>query len=109
VAWGVGSYFSIHLDDAQLELGRILRDHLRDPGGALAAFARVGEDYPASTLLDDAQLERAVTLAALGRRAEACDALDHLAAKWPDSKYLLERAPRLRGQLGCSQPAGSGL
>src|SRR5688572_21545739 len=37
VAFGAGSYFSIWLDDAQLELGRVLRDDLADLEGAKAA------------------------------------------------------------------------
>src|SRR5262245_58359382 len=61
VALGAGSYFSIWLDDAQLELGRVLRDDVHDLAGAAAAFRRLPKDYPASILKDDALYELAVT------------------------------------------------
>jgi len=54
VAIGVGSYFSVWLDDAQLELGIVLRDSLHDLPGAAAAFRQLPKDYPASILRDDA-------------------------------------------------------
>ncbi len=88
VAFGAGSYFSIWLDDAQLELGRVLRDELRDRDGAIRAFERLAVDYPASILKDDALYEIAVTHAAAGRTADACAATSRLAALDPESKYL---------------------
>jgi len=96
VAFGAGSYFSVWLDDAQLELGRILRDGLADLPGAIAAFERLPRDYPASILRDDALFELAVTHARAGDPARACAALARLAAQSPDSKYLMRRA-----ELGC--------
>ncbi|MCX5748283.1 MAG: tetratricopeptide repeat protein [Proteobacteria bacterium] len=93
VAIGAGSYFSVWLDDAQLELGRVLRDDLADLPGAAAAFARLGEDYPASILRDDAQWELAVTLARAADRAGECRALAGFAA-FPDSKYGPRAAAR---------------
>jgi tetratricopeptide (TPR) repeat protein len=82
-----GSYFSIWLDDAQLELGKILRDDLHDPAGAAAAFRRLPKDYPASILRDDALYELAVTLAQTGDHAGACHAVADLIELEPDSKY----------------------
>jgi len=105
VAFGAGSYFSVWLDDAQLELGRVLRDDLHDPDGAVRAFARLPEDYPASILQDDAIWETAVTRAGQGKKDDACAALARLAAKWPDSKYQLEKAPALAAELQCKVPA----
>jgi len=97
VAFGAGSYFSIWLDDAQLELGKILRDDLGDLAGAAAAFRRLPEDYPASILRDDALYELAVTLERMHDHAGACAALTRLAREFADSKYLA------RGkELGCS-------
>jgi tetratricopeptide (TPR) repeat protein len=97
VAFGAGSYFSIWLDDAQLELGKILRDDLHDLPGAAAAFRRLPDDYPASILRDDALYELAVTLEQMHDHAAACDALARLARQFADSKYLA------RGrELGCS-------
>jgi TolA-binding protein len=88
VAFRVGSYFSVWLDDAQLELGRVLRDDLHDLTGAVAAFRRLPRDYPASILRDDALLELAVTLDRAGDRVAACAAVAALAAEAPESKHL---------------------
>ena len=99
VAWGAGSYFSVWLDDAQLELGRILRDELRDPAGALAAFEQLPRDYPASVHIDDALWERAVTLERIGQGQKACAALAELHKKHPDSRWELEEAPKKRAAL----------
>jgi len=88
VALGAGSYFSIWLDDAQLELGRVLRDGLGDLAGAEAAFRRLPRDYPASILHDDALYELAVTQARAGAPARACETLAELAKRAPDSKYV---------------------
>jgi len=96
VAFGAGSYFSIWLDDAQLELGKILRDDLGDLPGAAAAFRQLPKDYPASILRDDALYELAVTLERMHDHAGACAALARLAREFADSKYLA------RGrELGC--------
>jgi len=88
VAIGAGSYFSIWLDDAQLELGKVLRDDLQDLAGAAAAFRRLPKDYPASILKDDALYELAVTLEKAGDHAGACAAVAKLAKEHADSKYL---------------------
>jgi len=96
VALGAGSYFSIWLDDAQLELGKVLRDDLADAAGAAAAFRQLPEHYPASILKDDALYELAVTLDNAGDHDGACRALGELAKLSPDSKYVVrgkERCP----------------
>jgi TolA-binding protein len=100
-SWIVGSYLSPHLPPAALEVGRILRDDLGQPREALAAFARVGADYPTSTLVDDALYETAVTHAALGDAAAACRDLAELARRFPESRYEIEDAPRLAARTGC--------
>ncbi len=96
VAFGAGSYFSVWLDDAQLELGRVLRDGLADLPGAIAAFERLPKDYPASILRDDALFELAITHARAGDPAKACATFARLAAQSPDSKYRARRT-----ELGC--------
>jgi len=96
VAFGTGSYFSVWLDDAQLELGKLLRDDLHDLPAAAAAFRQLPKDYPASILRDDALYELAVTLEQLHDHPGACAALARLARDFADSKYL----PRGR-ELGC--------
>ncbi|MCP4443811.1 MAG: tetratricopeptide repeat protein [Myxococcales bacterium] len=101
VAIGAGSYFSVWLDNAQFELGLVLRDDLKDFDGAISAFARLPSDYPASLLRDDALFERAATKARAGRQESACKDLSKLRRKYPDSKYEFELAPKLRTELGC--------
>ena len=88
VAIGTGSYFSVWLDDAQLELGKVLRDELHDPAGAAAAFRQLPKDYPASILRDDALYELAITLEQQRDHAGACAAVAQLAHQFADSKYL---------------------
>lgn len=100
VALGAGSYFSIWLDNAQLELGRVLRDDLGELDAAAAAFARLPELYPDSILIDDALWEAAVSWDRAGDRGRVCAALAALRGH-PDSKYELERAPALRRKHGC--------
>lgn len=101
VAVGAGSYFSVYLDDAQLELGRVLRDDLAKFRAAITEFRRLADDYPASILRDDALFEEAVTWQKAGNTPKACKALSRLLQKWPDSKYLLNKAPQLRQSAGC--------
>ena len=96
VSLGAGSYFSIWLDDAQLELGKILRDDLHDPAGAVAAFRQLPKDYPASILRDDALYELAVTLAQTNDHVGACAAVRDLKKLEPDSKYVPKTV-----ELGC--------
>jgi tetratricopeptide (TPR) repeat protein len=85
-----GSYFSVWLDDAQLELGKVLRDHMHDLPAAAQAFRQLPKDYPASTLRDDALYELEVTLLQAGDRAGACKVLADLEKLEPDSKYMTD-------------------
>jgi tetratricopeptide (TPR) repeat protein len=104
VALGAGSYFSIWLDDAQLELGKVLRDELGDRKGAAAAFRRLERDYPASTLIDDATWELARTLHAGGDKPGTCAALGELARRFEDSRHA-EAAKALGAEAGCAPRA----
>ena len=88
VAIGAGSYFSIWLDDAQLELGRVLRDDLSDYKAAIAAFEKLPKDYPASILKDDALYDLAITHERAGQHDKACETLKKLVKQAPDSKYV---------------------
>ncbi len=94
VSWMTGSYFSIWLDDAQLELGKVLRDHLHDVPAAVAAFRQLPKDYPASILRDDALYELEVTLLQAGDQRGACKALADLVKLEPDSKYIADAKAR---------------
>lgn len=87
VAVGAGSYFSIWLDDAQLELGRVLRDDLADPEAAAAAFATLPRHYPRSILVDDALDELITTELGRGHRDRACAAAARLVAHDPESRF----------------------
>jgi tetratricopeptide (TPR) repeat protein len=94
VALGAGSYFSIWLDDAQLELGRVLRDDLHDLGAAASAFNRLPKDYPASILIDDALDELATTELARGDAGAACQAAARLLKKDPESRFAARARER---------------
>lgn len=96
VAFGTGSYFSVWLDDAQLELGKVLRDQLADYPGAIAAFQQLPKHYPASILKDDALYELAVTQHKAGNGKGACEALAQLKKQAPDSKYIATGAELCR-------------
>jgi tetratricopeptide (TPR) repeat protein len=100
VAIGAGSYFSIWLDDAQLELGRVLRDQLGDLAGAASAFRTLPTHYPASILKDDALYELAVTLSRTGDVAGACRAIVSLRTQSPDSKYTADSSA-LAAEMKC--------
>jgi tetratricopeptide (TPR) repeat protein len=100
VALGPGSYFSIWLDDAQLELGLVLRDELQDNAGAAAAFRKLPKDYPASILKDDALYELAVTLAKMKDTQGACRAIADLRKQAPESKYI-DDVGALSAELSC--------
>lgn len=104
VAIGGGSYLSVWHDNAQLTLGLILRDDLHDPQAALAAFAQLPRDYPASILRDDALWETARTWDQLDDQGRTCAALARLQEEFPDSRYELTQAPELRRKHAC-QPA----
>jgi tetratricopeptide (TPR) repeat protein len=108
VAWGAGSYFSVWLDDAQLELGKVLRDDLGRRQAALDAFARLPRDYPASILRDDALWEAAQTFEQMGDARRACDALGQLGRRHRDSRWEVSAAPARRRALGCELPAARG-
>ncbi|MBP9087513.1 MAG: tetratricopeptide repeat protein [Kofleriaceae bacterium] len=95
VAFGTGSYFSVWLDNAQLELGRVLRDDLHQGVNAADAFAQLLDDYPASPLRDDALFEVAITLhnnADRNLRRRGCAAWARLQREFPDSKHLKRAA-----------------
>jgi len=100
VAIGPGSYFSIWLDDGQLELGKILRDDLGDLPGAAAAFRQLPKDYPASILVDDSLYELEVTLAKMHDVKGTCEALARLVKDWRDSKYIAD-AKKLGEETHC--------
>ncbi len=102
VSLGAGSYFSVWLDDGQLLLGRVLRDDLKRPDAAQAAFAKLPSDYPRSILVDDALDELAATALARGDAQAACQASARLLAHDPDSRFAA-RARERRAAHDCPE------
>ena len=81
-----GSYERPHFADAAFRIAELYRDTRRDPEAARRAFRGVFNDYPTSTLRDDALWQEAL----LGRRvseALACEPLRLLVERLPDSRY----------------------
>jgi TolA-binding protein len=96
----LGSYDSVFLDDAQLRIGVLLLERRNDPRGALAAFALLRDDFPTSTLRDDAELWIAEVHRRRGDRGAACQALARLLRRFPDGNQTL-RARELLRTLSC--------
>ena len=81
-----GSYERPHFADAAFRVAELYRDARRDPDAARRAFRGVFDDYPTSTLRDDALWQEAL----LGRgiaEALACEPLRLLVEQLPDSRY----------------------
>lgn len=72
-------------DDAQYQIGRIVRDQLGNNVKAVEEFRKVVEDFPGSDLADDAQLELGRSLLALGRVEQARKALLAVPQNFPNS------------------------
>jgi len=96
-----GSYNYLQLDDAQLLVGRIYLDDLHDPARAAEAFELLADDYPASTLRDDALYDLARAKQEQHDTAAACRALARLLKQFPDGNRV--RAARsLLQELACT-------
>jgi tetratricopeptide (TPR) repeat protein len=81
-----GSYERPHFADAAFRVAELYRDARRDPEAARRAFRGVFNDYPTSTLRDDALWQEAL----LARRVAeplACEPLRLLVEQLPDSRY----------------------
>ena len=68
----VGSYTLPAFPRAQLRIARIQRDQLRDYAAAEVAFDAVYDDFPDSTLRDDARVELGEMLLEQGESRRAC-------------------------------------
>ena len=97
----VGSFNSALMDDAQLEAGRIWLEDKKDLKGAVAAWEKLRDEMPDSTLRDDAQMSIARAYGDAGDAGHACAALTRLRHDFPDSRYLRREAPALGARLGC--------
>jgi tetratricopeptide (TPR) repeat protein len=93
-----GSYERPRFADAAYRIAELYRDEIHDPAAARRAFRTVYDDYPSSTLRDDALWQEAL-LARRSSDAEACAPLALLVRDLPDSRYApcaREVCPRLQ-------------
>ena len=92
-AWVVGSWNSVFLDNAQFQTGMIYLEDLRDLSKAVATFRRLVNDFPSSTLRDDALWWIALTELRRGRIKAAVKAHAELKRMFPDSRFAKELKP----------------
>ena len=85
-SWGNGSYAAPRFDDGAYLRAEILRDDLRDPLAAAAAFHRVYVEHPTSLRRDDALWEEAA-LRSGADRAGACRVWATLVAEFPCRRF----------------------
>jgi tetratricopeptide (TPR) repeat protein len=96
-----GSYNYLQLDDSQLLVGRIYLDDLHDPARAAEAFELLANDYPESTLRDDALYDLARARHEQHDEVAACRALARLVKQFPDGNRV--RAARtMQQELSCA-------
>ncbi len=100
-AYILGSYNSVHLDDAQLRVARILLERLGDARGAVRELERLRDEFPHSLLRDDAQWWIAEIHLKAGDRAAACLALARLIRDFPDGNQT-HKAREALPSLGCA-------
>lgn len=82
-----GSYERPHFADAAYRVAELYRDAKHDPAAARRAFRSVFNDYPTSTLRDDALWQEA-RLAWRVSEQDACEPLLLLVRHVPDSRYV---------------------
>ncbi|HEY4158537.1 MAG TPA: tetratricopeptide repeat protein [Polyangiaceae bacterium] len=82
-----GSYERPRYAEAAFHVAEIYRDRLHDAAAAKRAFARVFDDFPTSTLRDDALWNLALLAHAQGDGADSCASLARLVRELPDSRY----------------------
>lgn len=98
----VGSYEKGRYAEAQLEIGRIYRDALRDPARARRALRQVWLGHPKNRLADDALFEEALVARGQGDQPGTCEPLGIIVRELPDSRYVA-----CAHELCSSLPAGS--
>jgi TolA-binding protein len=82
-----GSYERGRYAEAQLKLGQIYRDRLRDPARARAELRKVWQNHARSTLVDDALFQEALVARDANDVAGACAPLSIIVSKLPDSRF----------------------
>lgn len=89
-AFILGSYNSIYLDDAQMRIGIIKLEMLHNIEEALHAFQELRDDFPYSSLRDDAQWYIALIHLRAGNHGSACQDLKRLINNFPSSNRRRE-------------------
>lgn len=83
-----GSYTRPLFPDGQWKIAEIYRDKLNDRRAARRAFRRLYDDYPTAKQRDDALWEEAKLALADGDEGDACDIVETIVEKLPDSRYV---------------------
>lgn len=100
----MGSYQRPKYAAAQMRIGELYRDRLRDPDRAARAFAKLADDMPTSILADDARYHEALVRKRSGEDDDACRALRSLAKEHPRSRYVA-CAPLICPSFELAKPA----
>jgi TolA-binding protein len=87
VTSGMGSYERPRYGEAQMLLGEIYRDHLKDHAAARREFAKVCAEHPTSRQCDDAVWWEARLAREDGDQATACRLASKLVKELPESRY----------------------
>ena len=99
----MGSYNSVHLDDAQLRAADLLAHKLDRPDRAVEALDRFADHFPTSRMRDEALLMAATLRAENNAIPRACATLDRLLNDFPDGTAA-PAARALRRKLSCTHP-----
>jgi len=86
-AWGNGSYERPRYSPSQLRIATLYRDAIKDRAQARKEFRKLFTDHPTSILRDDALWQEARIAKQDGDQDGACDAVNLLLRKLPDSRY----------------------
>lgn len=82
-----GSYERGRYAEAQLKLGEIYRDVLKDDARARRELRKVWEKHPKSRLVDDALFQESLLARSAGDEAGTCAPLSIIVEQLPDSRY----------------------
>ena len=84
---GQGSYERPRYSMAQMKIGEIYRDQLREPAKARAAFRKLSERHKTSVLRDDALFAEALVARAQGDKEGACEPMRTLVRELAESVF----------------------
>jgi TolA-binding protein len=83
----MGSYDRPRYSQAQMRIGELYRDKLRDHASARRELHKVYADHPTSILRDDALWAEARLAKEDGDEREACSLVERLGREFPESRY----------------------